>query len=647
MRTVAAALLAAACLAAQDVPQWVRDAAALSAPAYPSKVMVLVLLQEEQVTVEADGRRVMRERGAVRVLQRGKTGLAAFRTYNVKSGKIREFQGWLLPPAGRTVVYPKNAAMDVALSTEYTYDEERARVLEPGGDPPPGSIFAWEIVEEEKTVFTQYHYGFQETSPVLISRFILAVPPSWEVKGTILNHDPIQPQVTGNTYTWELRNLPWIEPEEYRPGYHALAPRLGVNYYPSGEAKPELKPIKDWAAASAWLSAFADPAADVTDAIRSKAAELTSGAATEADKIRAIARFAQKTNYVSVQMNIERGGGYTPHRADDVLSRNYGDCKDKAALTRALLGAVGINSYGVSIFSRDREFVRPEWPTSLQFNHAIVAISVSPQTKFPAVIEHPALGRLLIFDPTDPTTPAGDLPEEEQGSNALIMAGAKGALVKMPVVPAEANRVESAYEGEVNLDGGLSAHAVKQYFGQSAGWIRATMQRREADAMKRRFEASLARKLGGITLRKIEPTDRFDENRLQLSMEFEVRKFGQSLQDRLLMVAPGALASDIPYAFPAKQRTWPIRLSAELRKDSVVIKVPDQYQVDELPEPLGIESRYGTYRAQWKVDGGKISFEQSLVLKDTTAPASEYAQVRDFFEKVSSGQHSAVVLVKK
>ena len=125
MRTVAAALLAAACLAAQDVPQWVRDAAALSAPAYPSKVMLLVLLQEEQVTVEADGRRVMRERGAVRVLQRGKTGLAAFRTYNVKSGKIREFQGWLLPPAGRTVVYPKNAAMDVALAETATHFPSR------------------------------------------------------------------------------------------------------------------------------------------------------------------------------------------------------------------------------------------------------------------------------------------------------------------------------------------------------------------------------------------------------------------------------------------------------------------------------------------------------------------------------------------
>jgi transglutaminase-like putative cysteine protease len=45
-----------------------------------------------------------------------------------------------------------------------------------------------------------------------------------------------------------------------------------------------------------------------------------------------------------------------------VLARNYGDCKDKAALMRALLKAAGIDSYAVIIYSGDRHFVRPEWP---------------------------------------------------------------------------------------------------------------------------------------------------------------------------------------------------------------------------------------------------------------------------------------------
>ena len=41
---------------------------------------------------------------------------------------------------------------------------------------------------------------------------------------------------------------------------------------------------------------------------------------------------------------------------------------------RALLKAVGIESYLTTITADDRTFVRPEWASPMQFNHAIVAV---------------------------------------------------------------------------------------------------------------------------------------------------------------------------------------------------------------------------------------------------------------------------------
>src|SRR6185437_10806035 len=102
-----------------------------------------------------------------------------------------------------------------------------------------------------------------------------------------------------------------------------------VTYYPASGANPALAPLKDWSAVSAWFSQFAEPSAAITPPVFAKATELTGGARTEMDKIRALAAFVQKTAYVSIQMNLEHGGGYTPHPAADVLSHNYGDCKDK------------------------------------------------------------------------------------------------------------------------------------------------------------------------------------------------------------------------------------------------------------------------------------------------------------------------------
>lgn len=138
------------------MPEWVREAASHSAPEYPPRVSTVTLLREENVTIEPDGRVVTRDRRAMRVLQHERQGLRAVVEYNPRGGKVREFQGWVLPPSGKAISLGKNAAADVSLATSYEYDEGRARVLDAGSNLDPGSVFAWEAVSEEKTIFAQY-----------------------------------------------------------------------------------------------------------------------------------------------------------------------------------------------------------------------------------------------------------------------------------------------------------------------------------------------------------------------------------------------------------------------------------------------------------------------------------------------------------
>jgi len=56
-------------------------------------------------------------------------------------------------------------------------------------------------------------------------------------------------------------------------------------------------------------------------------------------------------------------------------------------------------------------------------------------------MEHPKLGKLLIFDPTDEYTPFGELRGELQGSYALLVSSEGGELVKVPQLPAESSGV--------------------------------------------------------------------------------------------------------------------------------------------------------------------------------------------------------------
>jgi transglutaminase-like putative cysteine protease len=634
-------LLFAGLAAAQEVPQWVRLEAARQAPTYPAKVSSVVLLHEEQLTVAAEGHWAIRERGVIRILQPSQDRLQAARSYDSKAGRIRDFRAWLLRPGGAAEGLKQ--VVDVSLvGPGETYDEARARTLD-CPNAPAGSVFAFEIVEEEKTSFTQYLYSFQDELPVLVSRFVLSLPAGWEVKDTMLNHPPVTPSVDAATYTWELRDLPWIEREDYAPPFSRLAAHLGVTFYPAGMAAA--RPLKDWPGVSAWASGFVQPAAAPSGAVRAKSGELAKAGST-LEKIQAIASFAQKINYVSVQMNVARGGGYTPHPPEQVLARNYGDCKDKAALMKALLDGAGIESYVTLAYSRDARHVRPDWPSPAQFNHAIVAIRVGPEIDLPSVAEYPRLGRLLFFDPTDPYTGLGDLPANEQGSHMLVLAGAAGELVRAPKIAVRANRVESTVEARMDAAGALTATLDRQYYGQPAASMRATVAEPGKDALRRVFEAGFAQRIGGVTLHALDASDRPADSRFDTKASFEAKEFGQ-IQGKLLLLKPGSIVPGTRYSLPSRPRQWPIELRTSERIDKVRIRLPEGFKVDEVPDPVEMRSPYGVYEARYRQAPGFLIFEQSLEEMDIAVPPAENTQVREFFSKVAGYQQAAVVMVKE
>jgi hypothetical protein len=241
----------------------------------------------------------------------------------------------------------------------------------------------------------------------------------------------------------------------------------------------------------------------------------------------------------------------------------------------------------------------------------------------------------------------GGLPEDEQGSYALIVASAHGGLVKMPMVPAPSNRIERQVAATLAAQAQLSAHVDTKFFGQSASEIRGLLKSTDPDRLKHYLERIYSRRLGAVTLDKIAPADRADRTQFDLAVDVEVTQFGQFMQDRMLVIEPGNLAPLGDYNFANKPRRLPVKLDAAVDQDSVTIKLPAGFAPDEMPAPVQLKTAYGSYEAKWQVSAGDLRFEQSLKLNDVLAPASEYAKIRAFFDRVMGSQNAAVVLLKK
>lgn len=634
---------------AQRAPAWLEQAAALPTPAFTMKnVPAVVLRSEQSITISPDGTVVRTVRHAVRVLEReGRIEAVARVIYRTDSDKVRDLNAWLIKRAGEPRSFGKKETIDAALMDNDLFNEARRRYINASGEAEVGDVFGYETTTEEKRIFSQFQHFFQDDIPVINSRFVLKMPAGWRADSVTFNAAKVEPVVAADTYTWEMRDLKPISPEPRSPRFMSLVPRLAVSVFPDQAAVTRMKTFANWNEVAKWMSEIEDPQMTVNDAMAAKTQELTAGAKTEFEKIQAISRYVQQIQYVSIQVGTGRGGGYTPRSATDVFAKAYGDCKDKANLMRAMLSLINIPAYMVSITADDPSFVRAEWASPHQFNHCIIAVKIGDSTVAESVVTHPSLGRLLIFDPTDPYTPIGDLPEDQQGSLALIDHKDTTELITMPTMSADANKVDRQVEAVLGSDGSIFGKVTEKTIGQSARRERAQLKGLSAADYNRVIERWISRGATGAKTSRIEPRDNHAEGKFDLAVEFSANGYAQVMQQRLMVFKPAIVGRLDRLSFNDGVRSNPYMIDASAYSESVTIKLPEGFEVDEMPEAVKLETEFGRFEATYKIVGGHLVFNRSMKLNRATIPANKYETVKSFFGRVHAADQSPVVLLKK
>ena len=635
--------------AADEAPPWLDQAAKIQIPTYDKDVPAVVLQKERRVTVSEDGRVTTVTTVAIRILLReGRDFAEAREFYESDAGKVRDLKAWLIRPSGAVKKYGKDDILDAIEDANDIYNESRFKLIDASKDAEAGSVFGYQATTEERSIFSQDVWAFQNRLPALAARYVLTLPSGWSARAITFNHSEITPEVSGSTYTWELRNLGPISREPSSPRVSSLAPRVAISYFPRSETQsPHFKTFSKWSEVSYWLSGLHDPQANFNDALAEKARQLTANARTEFDKIHAIGTFVQSIRYISISIGVSRGGGMKPHSAAEVFAKSYGDCKDKANLMRAMLKALNITSYPVGIYSGDPTYVREEWPSPHQFNHCIIAIKVSDETQAATVVAHEKLGRLLIFDATDDNTPVGDLPEHEQGSWALIVAGESGSLLRMPVTPIESNFLDRRIEASLSADGSLAATIQEKANGQWAADYRSEFRQLSRADYQKAIEGWIAAGAAAAKISKVATNDDPLGRHFNLDIDFVAPSYGQLMQDRLLVFKPAIVARRDALTLTATKRKHPVVLTSNAYSETVRLKLPAGFAVDEMPDAVKLDTSFGSYATNYEVKDGQLLFTRKLVQRASTVPVDQYNSVRTFYEKIRAAEQSPVVLARK
>src|SRR4029077_20078991 len=154
-----------------------------------------------------------------------------------------------------------------------------------------------------------------------------------------------------------------------------------------------------------------------------------------------------------------------------------------------MLHEIGVESFFISI-NTVRGGAAPDRPAMINwFNHEILAVRLPDDMKDPslvAVLQHPKLGRLLIFDPTDEWTTFGQLRGELQSNYGLLVTPDGGDLIKLPQLPAAMNGVVRTAKLALSANGTLKGDFVEERNGDYGTQQRATLKSvtKDADRVK-------------------------------------------------------------------------------------------------------------------------------------------------------------------
>jgi hypothetical protein len=257
------------------------------------------------------------------------------------------------------------------------------------------------------------------------------------------------------------------------------------------------------------------------------------------------------------------------------------------------------------------------------------------------------LGRLLIFDPTAEETPVGDLPSYLQGSLALIDAKASDALVKMPVTSPESNQLERVIDASIDSAGVLSANIRENANGQWADAYRREFRNESKADYVKGIEGWVASGAATATVQKVEPHDDNPANRFNLEVDFVAPRYGQLMQGRLLVFKPAIVSRRESLSLTTGRRKQPVVLHSNAYSETVRVKLPAGFEVDEMPDAVKLDTSFGSYSTNYEVKDGQLIFTRQLVQKAATIPADQYNSVRSFFEKIRAAEQAPVVLARK
>jgi hypothetical protein len=464
------------------------------------------------------------------------------------------------------------------------------------------------------------------------SRLTVIFPENYELRyrSYLYEGKPAITMEKGNkTIIWEINQLAALKDEAYPVELYRRTPcvLLAATDFEMGRYKGKMTTWKDFGNFVYQLNEGRDV---LPDNIKAKVHELTDGAGSRQEKIRALYKFMQKNNrYISIQLGI---GGWQTFDAASVAANGYGDCKALSNYMMALLKEAGIKSNCVLVKAGMHEHTLPEDFPSSQFNHVILCVPDAKDTTW--------------LECTNNTVPAGYLGYFTDNRPVLLVDAQDSKLIHTPVYGIDCNEQIRHVTAVIDSAGNIDIKATTVYSGLQQDGLHSMLH-------------SLSREKLLEILRKGLDLSSYDINNYQCT---ELETLIPSIEEKLgikgnnyatvtgkrMFLVPNILTRGGMKLEADTTRKSDIKFDFAYRDvDSATITLPAGYKPESLPAPVAATAKFGSYNAAVSIKGNTLTYIRKVEMKAGIFPAADYPELVKFYATILRSDRSRLVLVKE
>ncbi len=589
----------------------------------------VILVDNTVIEVQPSGMSSRYTQRVIRLMQEGAARQMQYVTipFDPDRQEVRVLEASIIKPDG-TRIHADSYVTDALSDPEYRlYYRNRNMILNFSGLEPQDTVWLEYLVSD---VADSNDYGsyfgdmeyFAESAPVKLKCYTLLLPPSMDLhigEERLDVHPIVVTKANQKIYSWTARDIKRLQQEPGMPGLSEVSPYIHVSTF------------ADWNAMGAWYAKFIQDQWEVTGAVRSQVADLVKGLTSDEEKARAIhAWVARQTRYVGLEFGVH---GYKPYKVRQIFERRFGDCKDKALLMTAMLREAGLDACMALVRTKDLGAIA-ETPASLSvFNHAICYV--------------PSLN--LFLDGTAEYSGMHELPYQDQGVEVLLVwPDGRSKRVMTPVDAAADNAYAAGYSvGPVTTSASVPFDAKVSFLGQECAWIR----RKYQDTAKQReqLEKGLSNNFPGTRLSSASFSDLSDIDapvKLQMAGELGSAVKPDGPGQFSLPAWMGSLDLSGQYG-SLTTRVYPLVIPYPwTQRYTATYLLPSSSEASP-PQPLSVETSFGTIKRSVTRDGTKLSISTEIVLLARRVEPKDYASFRDFCIRADQAASETVRLAMK